>query len=52
MNNYSEYRNYYMLDKQDNKGNLNTYYNVGKMLNEAGKYYGELIIKECDNFII
>ena len=25
---------------------LNTYYNVGKMLSEAGKHYGEGIIKE------
>ena len=29
-----------------NKGDLNTYYNVGKMLSEAGKHYGEGIIKE------
>lgn len=29
-----------------NKSDLNTYYNVGKMLNEAGKHYGEGIIKE------
>ena len=27
-----------------NKSDLNTYYNVGKMLNEAGKHYGENII--------
>ena len=27
-----------------NKSDLNTYYNVGKMLSEAGKHYGENII--------
>lgn len=29
-----------------NKSDLNTYYNVGKILSEAGKHYGERIIKE------
>lgn len=29
-----------------NRNDLNTYYNVGKMLTEAGKHYGEGIIKE------
>ena len=29
-----------------NRGDLITYYNVGKMLSEAGKHYGEGIIKE------
>ena len=29
-----------------NRSDLNTYYNVGKILNEAGKHYGEGIIKE------
>ena len=29
-----------------NKSDLNTYYNVGKILSEAGKNYGEGIIKE------
>ena len=29
-----------------NKSDLNTYYNVGKMLSEAGKHYGEGIIKD------
>lgn len=29
-----------------NKCDLTTYYNVGKMLNEVGKHYGEGIIKE------
>lgn len=29
-----------------NRSDLNAYYNVGKILNEAGKHYGEGIIKE------
>ena len=29
-----------------NRSDLNAYYNVGKMLNEAGNHYGEGIIKE------
>ena len=29
-----------------NRGDLNTYYKVGKILSEAGKHYGEGIIKE------
>ena len=29
-----------------NRSDLNTYYNVGKMLSEAGSHYGEVIIKE------
>ena len=29
-----------------NRSDLNTYYNVGKMLSEAGKHYGEGIINE------
>lgn len=29
-----------------NRSDLNTYYNVGKMLSEAGKHYGEGIIKK------
>ena len=28
-----------------NRSDLNTYYNVGKMLSKAGKHYGEGIIK-------
>ena len=28
-----------------NRSDLNTYYNVGRMLSEAGKHYGEGIIK-------
>ena len=33
-------------DYSKNKSDLNTYYYVGKMLSEAGKHYGEGIIKE------
>ncbi len=33
-------------DYSKNRSNLNTYYNVGKLLSEAGKHYGEGIIKE------
>ncbi len=33
-------------DYSKNKSDLTTYYNVGKMLSEAGKQYGEGIIKE------
>ena len=29
-----------------NRSDLNTYFNVGRMLNEAGKHYGEGIVKE------
>ena len=33
-------------DYYKNKSDLTTYYNVGKLLSEAGKHYGEGIIKE------
>ena len=33
-------------DYSKNRSDLNTYYNVGKMLSEAGRHYGEGIIKE------
>ena len=33
-------------DYSKNKSDLETYYKVGKMLSEAGKHYGEGIIKE------
>ncbi len=33
-------------DYSKNRNDLSTYYNVGKMLSEAGKHYGEGIIKE------
>ena len=35
-----------------NKSDLNTYYNVGKMLSKAGKHYGEGIIKEYSKKLI
>lgn len=31
-------------DYSKNRSDLNTYYNVGKLLSEAGKYYGESFI--------
>ncbi len=33
-------------DYSKNKSDLSTYYNVGKLLKEAGKHYGDGIIKE------
>ena len=33
-------------DYSKNRSDLTTYYNVGKLLKEAGKHYGEGIIKE------
>ena len=33
-------------DYSKNKSDLTTYYNIGKLLAEAGKHYGEGIIKE------
>ena len=33
-------------DYSKNKSDLNTYYNVGKLLYEAGKHYGEGIINK------
>ena len=33
-------------DYSKNRSDLNTYYNVGKLLSNAGKHYGEGIIKE------
>ena len=33
-------------DYSKNKSDLTTYYNVGKLLSEAGKHYGESIIKK------
>ena len=33
-------------DYSKNRSDLNTYYNVGKLLKDAGKHYGEGIIKE------
>ena len=39
-------------DYSKNKSDLNTYYNVGKLLAEAGKHYGEGIIKEYSRKLI
>ena len=33
-------------DYSKNKSDLTTYYNIGKLLSEAGKHYGEEIIKK------
>lgn len=54
MNYYNEIREYIInneitkkvKDYSKNKRDLNTYYNVGKLLVEAGKHYGEGIIKK------
>ena len=54
MNYYDEIRNELINNEINrkvknysiNKNDLDTYYNVGKMLNEAGNHYGEGIIKE------
>ena len=35
-----------------NKSDLNTYYNVGKILNDAGKHYGMNIIKKYSIHLI
>ena len=35
-----------------NKSDLTTYYNIGKLLSEAGKHYGEGIIKEYSKRLI
>ena len=54
MNYYNEIRNELVNNKLTkrvktysiNRSDLTTYYNVGKLLSEAGKHYGEGIIKE------
>ncbi len=33
-------------DYSKNRNDLKTYYSVGKLLSEAGKHYGESIIKK------
>ena len=38
-------------DYSKNKSDLTTYYNVGKLLAEAGKHYGEGIIKEYSKWL-
>ena len=60
MNYYSEIRNELInneitkkvKDYSKNKSDLNTYYNVGKLLSEAGKHYGQGIIKEYSKKLI
>ena len=39
-------------DYSKNKSDLTTYYNVGKLLSEAGKHYGQGIIKEYSKKLI
>ena len=39
-------------DYSKNRNDLTTYYNVGKLLSEAGKHYGEGIIKEYSKKLI
>ena len=54
MNYYNEIKNELINNEMNrkvknysiNRSDLNTYYNVGKMLSEAGKHYGDSIIKE------
>ena len=54
MNYYDEIKNKLINNEMNrkvknysiNRSDLNTYYNVGKILSEAGKHYGEGIIKE------
>ena len=38
-------------DYSKNKSDLNTYYKVGKLLNDAGKSYGEGIIKKYSDML-
>lgn len=57
MNYYSEIKNELINNEINrkvknysiNRSDLNTYYNVGKLLSEAGRHYGEGIIKEYSN---
>lgn len=39
-------------DYSKNRYELQKYYNVGKLLNEAGKHYGEGIIKEYSRKLV
>ena len=39
-------------DYSKNKSDLNTYYKVGKLLNDAGKSYGEGIIKKYSDKLL
>ena len=60
MNYYTEIKNELITneitkrvkDYYKNKSDLNTYYNVGKLLSEAGNHYGEGIIKEYSKKLI
>jgi hypothetical protein len=38
-------------DYSKNRSDLNTYYKVGKLLNDAGKSYGEGIIKKYSDML-
>ena len=54
MNYYNEIKNELINNEMNrkvknyliNRSDLNTYYNVGKLLSEEGKHYGKGIIKE------
>ena len=39
-------------DYSKNKSDLETYYNVGKLLSEAGKHYGENIIQKYSDKLV
>ena len=39
-------------DYSKNRSDLQTYYNVGKILSEAGKHYGERIVEEYSNKLV
>ena len=39
-------------DYSKNRSDLTTYYNVGRLLSEAGKHYGEGVIKEYSEKLI
>ena len=39
-------------DYSKNRSDLTTYYNVGKLLSDAGKHYGEGVIKEYSEKLI
>ena len=39
-------------DYSKNRNDLETYYNVGKLLSEAGKHYGKNIIQEYSKLLV
>lgn len=39
-------------DYSKNRSDLETYYKVGKLLSEAGKHYGDSVIKEYSKKLI